>query len=157
MHHLISKDKINHILESVFTDISALGSLIFHILLCLYINIFSLSTPLVSKLSMNLIFTHIFSYIIRFFYFKERPNARHHSSFLERLDASSFPSIHVARFVGFSAIVSLTFYDSTLTLFLFILTILVAYSRIYLKEHHFIDTLFGGIIGLLIGITIYYI
>ena len=97
----------------------------------------------------GLIFIELVSRGIRIFYYKDRPRKEAHNNFLEKLDASSFPSIHSARssFV-FLVLYSLTNYPANLLFIL--LFLIVGFTRIMLKKHYLIDVLFGFIIG---GIT----
>ena len=97
----------------------------------------------------GLIFIELVSRGIRIFYYKDRPRKETHNNFLEKLDASSFPSIHSARssFV-FLVLYSLTNYPANLLFIL--LFLIVGFTRIILKKHYLIDIIFGFIIG---GIT----
>ena len=97
----------------------------------------------------GLIFIELVSRGIRIFYYKDRPRKEAHNNFLEKLDASSFPSIHSARssFI-FLVLYSLTNYPANLLFIL--LFLIVGFTRIMLKKHYLIDVLFGFIIG---GIT----
>jgi undecaprenyl-diphosphatase len=61
----------------------------------------------------------------------------------------SFPSGHAA--TAFSAATVLTFFDKKRRFFYSTITFLIAYSRIYLGCHYFLDVLGGGVIGVIIG------
>ena len=97
----------------------------------------------------GLIFIELVSRGIRIFYYKDRPRKETHNNFLEKLDASSFPSIHSAR----SSFIFLVLYSLTnhpANLLFILLFLIVGFTRIMLKKHYLIDVLFGFIIG---GIT----
>ena len=61
----------------------------------------------------------------------------------------SFPSGHAA--TAFSAATVLTFFDKKRRFFYSTIAFLIAYSRIYLGCHYFLDVLGGGVIGVIIG------
>ncbi|MBI2151801.1 phosphatase PAP2 family protein, partial [Candidatus Woesearchaeota archaeon] len=64
-----------------------------------------------------------------------------------KLDASSFPSWHTARALFLALIFSEKFNYFPLTVFLITITVIVAYSRLYLKKHDIIDVLGGIVLG----------
>lgn len=102
------------------------------------------------------IINEIICSLIKFFFFKNRPNYESWTNWYEKIQASSFPSIHAARFgvfVGFTINQSPVFlYGFNLKFFILVLFfILVSYSRIILKKHYFIDVLVGAVLGVLIG------
>jgi len=57
----------------------------------------------------------------------------------------SFPSGHAA--TAFSAANVLTFFDKKRRFFYYTIALLIAYSRLYLGCHYFLDVFFGAIIG----------
>ena len=61
----------------------------------------------------------------------------------------SFPSGHAA--TAFAAATVLTFFDKKRRFFYSTTAFLIAYSRIYLGCHYFLDVLGGGVIGVIIG------
>ena len=70
------------------------------------------------------------------------------SSLIEKIDSSSFPSMHAAR----ATVLSLFAYFNlqfNLFIFILILSLIILYSRIYLKKHYFRDILAGILIGIL--------
>ena len=82
--------------HDLIRDISALGSMIF----CIIILLIFLATKnyyLLRQWIAGLAVVYIIVILIRTFYFKHRPVQLPHTSYIERLDASSFPSLHAAR------------------------------------------------------------
>jgi membrane-associated phospholipid phosphatase len=137
-----------NISESV-RDITSFGSpIILIILSSLIIGI----NFILFKIILGLIAIEILGSAIKFFYSKERPHKEAHSNFLEKIDARSFPSLHVAR----SSFIFLTLFFLLNALYikilLIILMFLVGTSRIILKKHDLQDVLGGIIMG--IGISI---
>ena len=87
--------------------------------------------------------------VVRFFYFKDRPEKRAFSNLLEKLDASSFPSIHAQRALFLAPALSIHFANAYLSGLFFALAYLVCYSRIRLLKHHGSDVVVGAIVGVL--------
>ena len=74
---------------------------------------------------------------------------------MEKLDASSFPSIHAARATFLFIILSkFLFVGDIYGAFLGFMLFLVFYSRVYLKKHYWIDVIVGGVVGWLVGIIL---
>ncbi len=69
----------------------------------------------------------------------------------------SFPSGHTTTIFAICSMLSL-FYDSRKNGFLLlIIAVLTAYSRIYLSQHFFQDTVAGALLGVVASIFVYYI
>lgn len=64
----------------------------------------------------------------------------------------SFPSGHAA--TAFAAATILAFFDKKRNWFYYAVAVLIAYSRIYLGCHYFLDVVAGAVLGWLISITI---
>lgn len=101
------------------------------------------------------VFNEIFCSAIKFFFFKNRPKKESFQNWYEKIEASSFPSIHASRFgVFLSSFFLLKVQNPDFFLvfpLVFLFFLLVLNSRILLKKHFFIDIFWGGIIGILIG------
>ncbi|MAG10922.1 hypothetical protein CMI44_01255 [Candidatus Pacearchaeota archaeon] len=143
--------------DKFFEEITLFGGLIFSLFL---IVIFFITGKIdfAKEIFFGVVVIYLVTLIIRLFYFKSRPKKVRYNNFLEKIDASSFPSIHTARavFLGLFAIIafSLNVYVSTLILFILIL---VFYSRIYLKKHDWIDIIGGFLLGLMIYWAVSYL
>lgn len=135
--------------DILFRDITTFGGAIFYFLIILLAFAFN-QTELAINLILGFIISLLILVPIRLLYFRNRPQKQTYSNFLERIDASSFPSWHTTRIV-FLAIMGITFFNNTLiTIISIALAILVCYSRLYLRKHDWID-LMGGI--MLAGVT----
>ncbi|MEK6905855.1 MAG: phosphatase PAP2 family protein [Nanoarchaeota archaeon] len=130
-------------LNDFFRDITAIGGLVASLLLILLFVSSQLLMPLVAG---SLIIASIII-LIRIFYFKDRPKKEMHTNFVERIDASSFPSMHTARIFFLAILFSVYFANRYLTILCIIIAVLVSYSRIYLKKHDWIDVLGGVAVG----------
>ena len=136
-----------------YRDITSLGSLWIY---CTILLLFLLQKDyfIFKKLLAGLVLIQAIAIAIRTFYFKERPSRYPHKSYIERIDASSFPSLHSAR-IAFLAAVFVGYFNNALFSILFIgIALIVAYSRVYLKKHDYKDVLAGIIIGILVYFTV---
>jgi membrane-associated phospholipid phosphatase len=137
-------------------DLSALGGLPFYIFFCVVfalIGFFDLTLQLI----LGLVFAYSTIVISRLVYFRERPQKEKYNNILEKIDSSSFPSMHSLRIIIFSALTSLYFNILPLSLFLFVLSLGVILTRLYLKKHYVSDVLAGAVFGILESVIIYYI
>ncbi|HLD00347.1 MAG TPA: phosphatase PAP2 family protein [Candidatus Nanoarchaeia archaeon] len=138
------------ITEEIFRDLTTLGGFVFTgivILLSLVLQ----EIDLFLALLLGAVITTGLVILIRLFYFKNRPNKEEHNTWIERIDASAFPSLHAAR-VSYTALTLIQFFnDFTAAIFLGLMALAASYSRIFLKKHDRIDVLAG--IGL--GVAVY--
>ena len=146
---------IRSIVDAAFRQLTELGSLtiIFALLIFTYFH----DSALAIILFIGIMTVTLISLLIKIFFHIPRPNNQKYRNFIERVDASSFPSAHSAR-VSIMAF-WLVIYSNVLLLKIFIIVaaILVAYSRIYLKKHYFIDVLGGLALGIIVNLATYYI
>jgi undecaprenyl-diphosphatase len=141
-------NKFQKFIPQLFRDLTSLGSLVFFAWILLFVlamKEFSLFLQLV----FGTVFTLIMVVFIRMVYFKNRPNKQNHSNFIERMDASSFPSLHSARIVFLAITLASFFKTEYVTIFFTIFAVLVMYSRYYLRKHDLWDILGGILLGLL--------
>lgn len=149
---MITREKFRFILDEFIRDLSSLGSLPVHILLNLIILVLNFNLGL--KVFISLFLSSIISYAIRLVYYKERPEVRNYQTLLERIDAASFPSIHVFRSFSLVVILSVFFSNIIVSIVLGFSAVLIGFSRIFLKQHHLSDVLVGGILGIILGFVI---
>ena len=134
--------------SDLIRDITSLGSLIDYILFLVVLLALG-NFYLLKRAFLGLILIYIVIIIIRTFYFKERPEKLSHKSYIESLDASSFPSLHSAR-ISFLSAILMKYYNNLYFSALAALVVLaVCYSRIQLKKHDFADAIFGILLGVL--------
>ncbi|HOW36772.1 MAG TPA: phosphatase PAP2 family protein [Candidatus Pacearchaeota archaeon] len=137
---------MTHIL---FRDLSLLGGIVFYAVFSLFflslqeINFFWI-------LLINFIVSTILLGTIRFFYHKERPIKESYSTVIEKINASSFPSMHAWR-VGMIFMSFYLYYSHLIvtSVFLFIVAVFVCISRVYLKRHYVVDVIVGFLAGIL--------
>ncbi len=148
------KEIINKILNICFKQITELGGLIFYLVIlgfCLVLN----QIELFIKLFLSIVIVTIISVLIKLLYFKDRPKKQKKTNLFERLDASSFPSIHSMRIFSLAFWFSLFFNNIFFTISVSILALVIMYSRIYLKKHYLIDVIFGVIFSAFINIVLF--
>ena len=118
-------------------------------------------------LCISLFCSYSIGLIIKFFYYKPRPQVQAYTNAWEKIDASSFPSIHtsnsmVCAFRWVWASTSFMSRDSIvlvllLSLFWIWFYVCISYSRVVLKKHYWIDLLGGTIFGLcILGGVVYF-
>ncbi len=132
-----------------FRDVTSLGGAFFYglvSLLALAVGEMELFIRLVIGFALCVGITSL----IRVFYFKNRPAKQNYHNFLERLDASSFPSLHTARIVFLCITLAGFFQDNYVTGVLTFVAVLVAYSRTYLQKHDWWDLLGGVVLGVVV-------
>lgn len=94
--------------------------------------------------------SYLVSFIIRLFYFKNRPNKEVYSNILTKVDASTFPSVHSTRIVFIALVFSNFFANNILTVLFIIIALITCYSRFYIKKHYYIDIIAGFILGIIL-------
>ncbi|HLC61803.1 MAG TPA: phosphatase PAP2 family protein [Candidatus Nanoarchaeia archaeon] len=131
-----------------FRDISALGSLIFYVLLMMLF--FALNDyASLGTLFVGVILMYLFTIIIRLVYFKNRPDKFAYRNVIEKIDAASFPSLHAARTGFLSVFFAYYFNNISISVILAVLALGILFSRVYLRKHDFMDVLAGAVLGVL--------
>ncbi len=134
--------------HDIMRDISALGSLIFYILLMILFFALNDYTPL-EKLFVGIILMYLVTIITRLVYFKNRPDKFAYHNVIEKIDAASFPSLHAAR-TGFLSVFFVYYFNNMLiSVILAVLALGILFSRVYLRKHDFKDVLAGAVLGVL--------
>ena len=133
-------------------DMKALGGLpIYVIIIALFLTMgdFIISTAL----TIGLVISYAVTIGIRSVYFKERPKKVKYRTKLEKLDASSFPSMHTIRVVVLGIILATAISTPLFSILAIPCVILAAYARVKLKRHRLIDVAAGGVFGILIALV----
>jgi len=138
-------------LEEFWQDVKALGGIPFYLLIMLlFIILGDYKTTLV--LGLGVVLSYSLTILIRMLYFKERPQKVKYKTFVQKIDASSFPSLHVMRVVVLGLVLALTISAPLFSMLAVLCILLVAKSRIKQQRHHFSDTVGGMIFGILIAL-----
>ena len=131
-----------------FRDITSLGSIWFYLIFMAFFLILRDYSSFKILLS-GFILMYFAVIIIRSIYFKNRPVKYNYNNTIEKMDASSFPSLHATRtafLTGFFIRYLNNLWASALVV---VLAFIVLYSRIYLKKHDWKDVLGGIVLGVL--------
>jgi len=137
-------------MNSLMQDLTAFGT-IYHFVILIAILISFDQQQLAYKLVTGQIIMYLFAVPLKLFLFKSRPKKIMHKNIIEKIEASSFPSVHTLRIFFVSTVLINFFNNAILTIILSFLSLAVAYSRIYLKRHYFIDIIGGAFLGILLG------
>ncbi len=89
--------------------------------------------------------------LIRKILFSERPSKKYRHIF-KKVESGSFPSMHVAR-ITFAYSMLFEHLHYPFRLIPLFLIILVAASRVFLRKHYVVDTIFG----LFFGLSVFYL
>jgi len=136
--------------DSFFRDVTSLSGLAFNIAVLLLV-LFLGYIELFSRLLYGVVAVIVISVVVRQFYFKTRPKRLRHRTWIEKIEASAFPSIHSARGWLFTVILGDFFGSVPISILLIVLALLVSYSRVYLRQHDGVDVTFGAVLGIFIG------
>lgn len=90
---------------------------------------------------------------IRAAYFRRRPDGERYKGIVQRIEASSFPSLHSMRAAVLATILSIYFGNPQFTVLFALATLAVGGARVMQKRHYTSDVIVGLIIGVLIGIA----
>lgn len=146
---------IYSVVDMFFKQVTELGSLT--IITAIIIFTWFYSTDLALKLFIAVASVTIISFAIKTIFPKDRPRKQKFTTLVEKIDASSFPSVHSARITVLTFWLALISTNILLQIFIIAIGVLVAYSRIYLKKHYYIDVFGGIILGVIINLLIYYL
>ena len=140
-------------LKEVTQDSTALGGLPIYV----FTMLFFLLTDYRSnsyRLFIALVLCYSITILIRAIHFKWRPDRQDHSNWIEKIDASSFPSLHSMRAVVLFGTLAYFFSNPLAWIFSILGMILVGGTRILLSRHYLTDVLGGAGIGLVVLILV---
>lgn len=137
----------NYSKEQIIADIGSLGSFPSATLFTILPLILG-RTEVFVRLLLAMIIIHTVTVLIRSVYFKERPQKIAYKNTFQRLDASSFPSLHSAR-AGVYATAYLS--HPALTVFLTVIALAIMWTRVYERKHDVVDVFFGALLGSVTG------
>lgn len=144
---------LSKIFRQFIGDVSAFGALPFFLFFSFFILVLG-DLQLFLELMLGLVSSYLIIIFIRIIYYKDRPEKREYKNILERIDSSSFPSLHSWRIIMLSILTGFYYKEIYLTILLSILSFLVLFSRYYLKKHYLADIIFGGIFGLIEAVAL---
>ncbi len=141
--------------REIWRDYSAAGS--FNLLILASLGMVLFDTRLGLVLIVAIIAVEVICSLVKLAARRTRPDNQTGSSFLERIDSGSFPSIHTARMAAVGALLIGRLPSLEMTIIVGAAVILVGVSRVILKRHHLSDVLAGAVLGVLFGWLIFYL
>lgn len=143
------------LMDAGFKQITELGSMTLITVFAIFFIFFN--QELAIRTILGIVGVVIISYAIKMLFFKNRPIKQSTETFIEKVDASSFPSVHAARTTVIAFWLIMYFNNIYLRAFITLIWVLVIYSRVYLKKHYWSDVIGGTIIALIINAIIHII
>jgi membrane-associated phospholipid phosphatase len=141
----------NPLLDAIFIPLTYLGSTLFWIILMVMFWIRG-HKKLSVYLLYSIIINTILSLSLKWTFLRPRPSESNEKNILFIEDSGpSFPSGHAENVFSGNVILSSFVNDWRFKAALYAISILTAISRIYLGVHYPLDTLFGSLIGIIIG------
>ncbi len=131
--------------DAFWRDLTTFGGFLFYLLVTI-LAVLLREREIAFNLISGFGLTFLAILLIRTFYYKDRPRKEEHHTFIQRIDACSFPSWHMARILFMALIIGKG--TMFLTTFFMMVALLVGYSRIYLKKHDWIDVVSGGVLAI---------
>src|SRR5574342_306911 len=136
--------------EEIWQDIKGLSGVPFFLVLII-ISFLVGERTLACQLIIGLALAYAVTVVIRLLYFKRRPDKQGYHNLIEKIDASSFPSLHAMRAAVLATILSAFFESALLTPLFALAAVAVGVSRVMTKRHDISDVLAGLILGALVG------
>jgi membrane-associated phospholipid phosphatase len=133
--------------KEVMGDVSAFGGLPLYAIVAL-IFLFVGEVNVFLFLVLGLVLIYAVASTIRLVKFKVRPDKQKYKNWLQKIDASSFPSLHSAR-AAFLTLVVFWYYKNLALLLILIAVMLgVGYARVWLDRHYIKDVIAGYVLGI---------
>jgi len=136
--------------KELLEDVKALGGLPIYLLIIILFFILGYKT-MSYRLAIGLVLAYAVTFSIRFLFFKQRPDKEKFKGAVQKLDASSFPSLHSMRASCLAVLLVLFFNNSLITFIAIIAAISVALVRVLQKRHFASDVIAGLIFGIIIA------
>ena len=143
---------VKKLLNEFMRDITSLGGATFFGFLVV-VSLSLMKWHLSSLLVIGFIISFIITLGIRLIYHKDRPKKEVYSNIIEKIDASSFPSLHSARAIFLALVFIFIEHNLIYQLLIATISLTIIYSRIHLKKHDVNDVIGGIILG---GVTYWF-
>ncbi len=146
----------NDFFQSFVRDVTTFGGTTFYAALTLFTLLIK-EYQLTINLTIGFFLIMLISILARMIHFKNRPKKVPFTSFVGKMHASSFPSVHTTK-AFFLAVTFANFFNTIGTWILLITAAsFIAWSRIKLKKHDLADVNAGTILGLIIATLLIYL
>ena len=143
-------------IHETFQDLSALGGLPVYVAICA---MFFVTNNYNTFWQLVIAFIAVFGITVltRLTHYTDRPEKQKFMTWYEKIDASSFPSLHAGRTAALAIIIGnffmQNFYNMMgIDILLITCVIAVCAMRMVLHRHYFTDVLFGVMIGAFVAV-----
>jgi len=131
-------------------DVKAFGGLPIYLALISFFSILGYFTISV-RLAVGLFLAYVLTSSIRFVFFRQRPDKQKFKSVAQKIDASSFPSLHAMRASCLAILLILFFNNFWFTVISIIAAVCVALVRVIQKRHFASDVIAGLVFGVFVA------
>jgi membrane-associated phospholipid phosphatase len=135
--------------EEVIRELGLLGSFVTYLSITVLFLIFR-EYDFAVKLIIGLIICFVVVTIFRLLRFRDRPKKMTYKNIFQRIDSSSFPSMHAMRSMFLGLMLGSFFNNLLVYLIMIALSLLTGYSRVITKRHHLSDVIFGHVLGVVL-------
>ena len=143
------------LLNELWDDIKALGGLpLFGMVSLLALALGHVL--LFAQLVVGVGFVYAIVAVIRSLWFVQRPKPRASGTWLERMDASSFPSIHTTRATLLGGLLMLFLRNNNASILLALGVLAVAVIKVKIKHHYVRDVIGGLVLGSLLVLALHF-
>ena len=101
-----------------------------------------------------LVLSYAVTWPLRLIWFRPRPVPQAHGSLLQRIDASSFPSLHAVRGTAFWTLIAAVTWNPGVAAICALNVVLIAWTRTWLKRHHPSDVAVGMVLGVFVVLIV---
>ncbi len=140
-----------YFIDETLEDITSLGGITIYCTITIVSLFADFKTGL--RLAFMLFSAYLVTAVIKSIYKKQRPKEETYKNIIEKIHSRSFPSLHSMRITILAATFAQLLEQRIATLFLALLVIAVAWTRIQLKKHYLTDILGGIAFGIIIFFT----
>ena len=137
-------------MQELWQDLKAFGGVPVFVVIVLAALVFN-KTSLAAQVVLGFAVSFALTFAIRAFYFRRRPDREEYRSFFQRIDASSFPSLHAMRAAVLWVLMMFAFPQPYLIALFALIIVFVAVARVYLNRHYPSDVIAGVVIGAIIA------
>ena len=144
---------MKNIIRDFISEFSFFGSLPFYVFISVFILLIG-EINLFYLLTAGLFFCYFFAILIRTSHFKSRPKKVHYKGLIGKIISSSFPSVHSWQIAMLTIFFTFYYFSPAFLILFGVLSLIVFFSRYYLKKHFVNDIVFGALFGVVESLAI---
>lgn len=137
------------IVKDNIKEASFFGGLLFYTSVMIIFLVFN-EYQFTIKLAIGFILCFAIVAAIKLVKFKERPKKQTHKGFIQRIDASSFPSMHSMRSMFLALMIGSFFINTYIYILGILLALSTGFSRIFQRKHYLSDVIIGYVLGIIL-------